>query len=47
MLVGDFTCMDEQGNIILTSTYEHMTLNGQCVAGRLLRLQQRGSPSRG
>ena len=28
LLVGEFTCLDKQGNIILTNTYEHMTLNG-------------------
>ena len=29
VLVGDFTCMDKQGNIILTNTFEHMQLNGR------------------
>lgn len=29
VLVGDFTCLDRQGNIILTNTYEVMTLNGR------------------
>ena len=29
VLVGDFTCIDKQGNIILVNTYEHLQLNGQ------------------
>ena len=29
VLVGDFTCLDKQGNIILVNTYEHLQLNGQ------------------
>ncbi|KAL4430962.1 hypothetical protein ABPG75_006218 [Micractinium tetrahymenae] len=29
VLVGDFTCLDRQGNIILTNTFEVMTLNGR------------------
>lgn len=29
VLVGDFTCLDKEGNIILTNTYEHMQLGGQ------------------
>ncbi|KAL4426797.1 hypothetical protein ABPG77_006583 [Micractinium sp. CCAP 211/92] len=29
VLVGDFTCVDRQGNIILTNTYEVMMLNGR------------------
>ncbi len=29
VLVGDFTCLDRQGNIILTNTYEVMMLNGR------------------
>ena len=28
VLVGEFCCLDKQGNIILQNTFEHMTLNG-------------------
>ncbi|EFN59124.1 hypothetical protein CHLNCDRAFT_49967 [Chlorella variabilis] len=39
VLVGDFTCLDKEGNIILTNTYEHMQLGGQLhekVMGQVL-----------
>ena len=29
VLVGDFNCLDKQGNIIMTNTYEVMQLNGR------------------
>lgn len=29
VLVGDFSCLDRLGNIILSNTYEHMQLNGE------------------
>ena len=29
VLVGDFNCLDKQGNMILTNTYEVMQLNGR------------------
>lgn len=29
VLVGELSCLDGQGNIILASCYEHMTVDGQ------------------
>lgn len=31
VLVGEFACMDKQGNVILLNTYEHVTIDGRCV----------------
>ncbi|KAI3433568.1 hypothetical protein D9Q98_003379 [Chlorella vulgaris] len=39
VLVGDFSCLDRLGNIILSNTYEHMQLNGEMhekVMGQVL-----------
>ena len=39
VLVGEFSCIDKQGNIILSNTFEELTTDGrsetQWLAGRL------------
>lgn len=29
VLIGELTCLDKQGNIILANTYEQLQLNGR------------------